>query len=84
MAGRQIAQGMFCVSDSDLLTCGIECDGGLAEFRPRADGALDLVTNYLLLGDPSECGGIVDLAEVPGQAVTYRLFPADPAACAGM
>lgn len=84
MAGRRIAQGMFCLSDAGPLTCGIECDGGTAVFRPRADGALDLVTNYLLLGDPEECGGIVDLAEVSGQSVTYRLYPVDPDLCAGM
>jgi hypothetical protein len=84
MAGRSLGQGLFCLDGPGPLTCGVECDGGLLVVTRRDAGILEFRTDRLTVGDAEDCGGSVDLAERPGQPVTYRLFAAPMAACEGL
>jgi hypothetical protein len=59
----------------------VECDGGSFEVVAQAEGRIDIRTRYLLVGTDDDCGGPVDLAEVPDTPVTYRLFRAPDTAC---
>lgn len=84
VAGQTLNQGLFCLQDTDALRCGVECDGGLITVTRQDDEVLEFRTEYLVVGDTESCGGTADLAEVPGQSVTYRLFRVDPALCEGL
>lgn len=81
--GQVFAQGLICFAPAKngTTTCAVECDGGSAEMFLRADGRLDLVTSYLTVGTTDGCGGIVDIAERPGHAVTYRMSRAPAGEC---
>lgn len=83
--GQSFDQSLYCFEsgegDGHRLLCGVECDGGYFELL-RADGeTLDLRTSYVTVGDTGSCGGAVDMAEVIGQPVTYRLHRIDDALC---
>jgi len=75
--GSQLfAQYLYCFAPSGGFknwTCSVECDGGSMEITRDDDKMLEFRTNYLLVGETDECGGAVDLAEIVGQRVTYRL-----------
>ncbi|MEO1140385.1 MAG: hypothetical protein AAFW87_13115 [Pseudomonadota bacterium] len=78
-------QRLECLRDGqDRPFCGVECDGGTFAVTRQDAGGLTLRTEYLMIGDTEGCGGAVDLAEVPGQMVTYRLSRVDAARCEGM
>jgi len=74
--GQLFAQYLYCFAGNGGAknwTCSVECDGGSMEIT-RVDGKiLEFRTDYLLVGEIDECGGAVDLAEVVGQRVIYRL-----------
>ena len=73
--GQRFDQFLLCFIDSEGAPgCAVECDGG--SFRiTRDDGeVMDIRTDYLMVGDTEGCGGAIDLAEKPDQAVTYRLY----------
>ena len=80
-AGQVLAQGLTCWADDRAAGCSVECDGGWFEVTRNDGQVLEFVTDYLLVGDTEGCGGAVDLAEVPGQAVTYRLMRVANAVC---
>lgn len=63
--------------------CSAECDGGTLEIMALESDHLLLRTDYFLMGTGDDCGGEVDLAEVPGQRVSYRLERLPDSACAG-
>jgi hypothetical protein len=81
LGGAWMAQGLMCFEDAGRATCVVECDGGSFEVVAQADGRIDIRTRYLLVGTDDDCGGPVDLAEVPDTPVTYRLFRAPDTAC---
>lgn len=79
--GRRFDQAPICWREGKAALCGVECDGGILRVE-RDDGeVLQFATDYLLVGGEG-CGGAVDLAERPGQAVSYRLGRAPEATCA--
>lgn len=90
--GRGSPQARQVLSCFDLADgtpfCGVECDGGGFVPVRQTDDSLTIELDYLLIGTtPGEeevCGGEIDLAEVPGQTVRYRLNRADIAQCEGM
>ena len=64
-------------------TCSVECDGGTLRID-RLDAASLLVSlDYFIMNTGDDCGGVVDLAEEPGQFVSYKLVRQPDAACAG-
>ena len=63
--------------------CSAECDGGSLEITRMDRDSLVLRTSYFLTGSGDDCGGTVDLAEVPDQPVSYRLNRLPDTACAG-
>ncbi|MGC1495890.1 MAG: hypothetical protein WA790_08775 [Sulfitobacter sp.] len=64
-------------------TCSVECDGGTLRID-RLDATSLLVSlDYFIMNTGDDCGGEVDLAEVPGQSVSYKLERQPNAACAG-
>ena len=81
-AGQTLYQFLLCFDHQGQAGCAVECDGG--SFRVTKENAkgLTLRTDFLLVGDTEDCGGAVDLAEIPGQPVSYRLNRVDPAICA--
>ncbi|MCU0906929.1 MAG: hypothetical protein MUF73_05645 [Rhodobacteraceae bacterium] len=81
LGGVLLQQGLLCRADGGRPTCVVECDGGSFEVVAQAGGQIDIRTRYLLLGIDDECGGPVDLAELPDTPVTYRLFRAPDSAC---
>lgn len=82
--GQVFDQFLICWSEDGRDLCAVECDGGLMEIVRQDGRGLTFRTRYLMVGETGECGGAVDLAEVPGQPVSYKLYRADPADCAGM
>jgi len=83
-AEQVLDQVLLCWQDEgrkNAWSCSVECDGGMMEIT-RMDGkVLEFRTNYLMVGDTDRCGGAVDLAEHPGQSVTYRLYRAPDGEC---
>jgi hypothetical protein len=81
LGGRRFDQSLFCWREGKAAFCGVECDGGTFRVE-RDDGeVLQFVTDYLMVGETEDCGGVVDLAELPGRAVSYRLTRAPAATC---
>lgn len=74
-------QTLICWEDSGATGCSVECDGGAMKIVGVPDGGLKLTTDYLMVGDTETCGGAVDLAEIPGQPVSYIVERADSSVC---
>ncbi|MFK7835376.1 MAG: hypothetical protein AB8B60_04085 [Sulfitobacter sp.] len=64
-------------------SCSVECDGGTLHIEQLDDRKLKMWTEYFLLGTGDDCGGALDLAEVPLTAVTYHLNRVPDARCEG-
>lgn len=83
--GRTLRQWVDCREDGrGRPFCGVECDGGWFIVTRQDAVGLTFRTDSLMVGDTEGCGGAVDLAEFPGQAVFYRLNRVDDAVCEGM
>lgn len=79
--GQRFDQFLFCYQDGKAARCVVECDGGGFTVE-RDDGeVLQFATSYLVAGEAEECGGAIDLAELPGQSVSYRLTRVSDATC---
>lgn len=78
--GRILTQGLTCFPGERWM-CGVDCDGGTFEITRSGGDTLIIRTRYLTVGDTEECGGAIDIAEHPGQPVSYRLTRADPTQC---
>lgn len=82
LGGQKLVQVLLCYADKSAgagWRCAVECDGGSLEITRLDDKMLEFRTDYLLVGDAESCGGALDLAEAPGQFVTYRLYrPSGP------
>ncbi len=83
-AGRTLSQFMFCGTESRWDTCVVECDGGSLQVTKQTNSTMTFRTKYLLVGEVADCGGAVDLAEIPGRWVSYKLNRVSDAACNGM
>jgi len=80
--GGRFSQFLHCWSDNGVNKCAVECDGGTMQITKQSAKGLTFRTRSLLVGDTDECGGAVDLAEVQGQPVSYRLNRVSDAVCA--
>lgn len=84
LVGKWVRQGMFCFDGGAGQVgtrCAIECDAGSMEVVKVTPNSLTFRTNYLTVGEADECGGSIDIAERPGQPVSYKLMKADPKHC---
>ena len=72
-------------SDATLYgwSSSVECDGGTLHIEALDDRKLVMRTGFFLVGTGDDCGGEMDLAETPGQSVTYRLNRVPDQRCAG-
>ncbi len=61
--------------------CGVECDGGGFDIERDDGDTLQFRTDYLMVGEIGGCGGAIDLAERPSEAVSYRLTRVPDALC---
>jgi len=77
-------QFLICWADGARTGCSVECDGGRFEVTRDTGKALTFRTRNLWVGNTDECGGAIDLAERPGQPVSYRLNKVGASACSGM
>ncbi|WP_299419441.1 hypothetical protein [uncultured Shimia sp.] len=80
-AGQVMDQFLLCFDSGGRKGCTVECDGGNFFVTRDSGDAMTIETRYLMVGETDSCGGAVDLAEVPGKAVKYKLFRADAQRC---
>ncbi|MCH2066371.1 hypothetical protein [Shimia sp.] len=80
-AGQVLDQFLLCFDSGGRKGCTVECDGGNFFVTRDSGDAMTIETSYLMVGETDSCGGAVDLAEVPGKAVKYKLFRADAQRC---
>ena len=72
--GQLFETFLLCDRTARGWRCAVECDGGSLTVT-RLDGkVLEFRTDYLMTGYGDSCGGLLDLAEIPGRPVTYRLY----------
>lgn len=83
LARQHFDQFLVCWQDGSRSFCGVECDGGKMEITHDTGKMLQFRTKYLIVGDRQSCGGPLDLAEVPGEMVPYRLYRVSDAVCSG-
>ncbi len=84
--GAQVLdQFLFCFDDAEgTASCAVECDGGSFRITRQDKTGLTFQTKYLMVGNTDDCGGLINLAELPGRAVKYRLNRVAPQMCDGM
>jgi hypothetical protein len=82
LGGQILSEGGACL---DGARCFVDCDGGgFAVTRQQGD-SIDITTDWMRVarfgcgGDEADAWS--DLAEIPGQSTTYRLYRAPDAAC---
>jgi len=79
---QRLDQSLICWENGEGLTgCSVECDGGSFSVTRETDSAMTIATQTLWMGDTEGCGGAIDLAEVPGRTVKYRLNKVDMTVC---
>ncbi|TCL09930.1 hypothetical protein BXY66_1997 [Shimia isoporae] len=83
-AGQTLNQFLLCFDSRGRAGCAVECDGGAFVVVKDTPEAMTIETEFLLVGDTEECGGAVDMAEVPGKAVRYRLNRVAASQCEGL
>lgn len=78
-------QFLLCFDNADGTPgCAVECDGGSFRVTRQDKSGLTFQTRYLMVGEADGCGGQIDLAEIPGRAVKYRLNRVGRKMCFGM
>jgi len=82
LGGQILGEGGMC---HDAGRCRVDCDGGgFAVTRQQGD-SIDISTGWMRVArygcGSDEADAWSDLAEVPGQSTTYRLYRAPDAAC---
>jgi len=84
--GHQVfTQFLFCFDEAGgKARCSVECDGGGFVVTRDTGKSLTFQTKNLWVGETDECGGAVDLAEIPGKPVKYRLDRVSDSACDGL
>ncbi len=83
-AGQTLNQFLLCFDYQGRAGCAVECDGGAFNVVRQKSDSITIETDLLMVGDTGECGGAVDLAEVPGKAVRYRLNRVGASRCEGL
>lgn len=82
--GARLQQFLICGTESGAAWCQVECDGGGMEVTRQDANGMVFRTRYMVVGNTSECGGVMDMAEVPGAFTSYRLYRVDDSNCSGM
>ncbi len=83
--GQWLSQFLLCFNGSNGNPgCAVECDGGSFTVTRQNENGMTFATDYLMVGDVEGCGGAVDLAEVPGQTVKYKLNRVSAGECSGL
>ncbi len=83
--GQVMDQFLLCFDNAGGTPgCAVECDGGSFRITRQDKSGLTFQTDYLMVGETNDCGGVIDLAEIPGRAVKYRLNRVAPQVCDGM
>ncbi|MGP6087484.1 hypothetical protein [Antarctobacter jejuensis] len=82
--GARLQQFLICGTESGAPYCQVECDGGRMEVTKQDGQGMVFRTRYMLVGETSECGGVMDMAEVPGAYTSYRLYRVADSDCYGM
>ncbi|WP_305969540.1 MULTISPECIES: hypothetical protein [unclassified Mameliella] len=82
--GARLQQFLICGTESGAPICQVECDGGRMEVTKQDAQGMVFRTRYMVVGNTGECGGVMDMAEVQGQWVSYRLYRTDDSNCTGM
>lgn len=72
-AGQVLDQFLLCFDYDGHKGCTVECDGGNFFVTRDSGDTMTIETDYLMVGETDSCGGAVDLAEVTGKAVRYKL-----------
>ncbi|WP_294220947.1 hypothetical protein [uncultured Shimia sp.] len=72
-AGQVLDQFLLCFDYDGRKGCAVECDGGNFYVARDTGEAMTIETDNLWVGETDSCGGAVDLAEVPGKPVKYKL-----------
>lgn len=80
-AGRTMSSYLICWNDGATFGCSVECDGGGFVLTRQTSDSITIETSNLWVGAVEGCGGMEDLAELPGQPVKYLLRAADPLNC---
>lgn len=84
--GNTYGQIARCTQSGNSKTgwsCSVECDGGTMRIDRLDAKSLLVSLEYFIMNTGDDCGGEVDLAEVPGQSVSYKLERQSDAVCAG-
>ena len=81
--GKVLAQSLFCQEIEGTTKCMVDCDAGSFDVVRQDGGVLEIRTYGVEMGEWEGCSGYSNLSEGTGEAVTYRLFRTDDAACMG-
>ena len=81
LGGQTLDQFARCDHYNSGPGCAIDCDGGSFELTAMSAGRIEISLIGFPVGPSDSCGGAFNLAEVWGQATTYRLDAAVPATC---
>lgn len=85
MGEQLLRQSLFCGQNSSGEGwCSVECDGGGFTVTKQDNSGITFRTDYLMVGDTEGCGGTIDMAEIPGKPVLYRLNRTSEAVCGGL
>lgn len=82
--GARLQQFLICGTESGAPYCQVECDGGRMEVTKQDGQGMVFRTRYMVVGNTTECGGVMDMAEVPGSYTSYRLYRVADSDCYGM
>lgn len=82
--GRLFEQWLFCYKENGRTACAADCDGGRFFVTRQTRDSLTFETKYLMVGENEDCGGALDLAEIAGKSVKYRLDRVSDSACDGL
>ncbi|CUH77859.1 hypothetical protein [Tropicibacter naphthalenivorans] len=83
MMGRVLEQSLYCGTETRGDVCQAECDAGRLEVIKQDSSGMIFRTRFLLVGEDG-CDGLMDLAEVRDQWVSYRLNRVSASVCSGM
>ncbi len=82
--GQLFKQWLGCWQDGARAFCAVDCDGGNFTVTRDTGTSITFQTTYLMVGETDDCGGAIDLAEIPGKPVKYRLDLVSDSACDGL
>jgi hypothetical protein len=93
IVGKTFENGLFCKTlDEDLgngqdwiklgrMTCFAECDGGYFQVVGSDSKSLTIQTDFITMGELTDCGGTGYLGDDGAAQTTYKLSAVDPAQC---